>query len=88
MTLARVEALVGFICALILAVLPVLGNMDFQSTAGIIGGLIAVVGIVTTRLQGWQKWENNPVVLKELTADPTDTKTHSHVGNDVDREAF
>lgn len=53
----RVVALATAILALALGVLPVIADMDWTSTAGIIAGLIAVLGVVAKWLEGWQRHE-------------------------------
>lgn len=55
--LNRVVAVASALISLALAILPVVGNFDWQSTAGCIGGIIAVLGITQKWLDGWQKWE-------------------------------
>lgn len=53
----RVVALATAGLSLVLAVLPVVGNFDWTSTAGAIAGLAAVAGIALKWLDGWQKHE-------------------------------
>lgn len=55
----RVVAIATAILSLGLAVLPVVGNFDWTSTAGVLAGVIAVLGIAAKWLDGWQKWETN-----------------------------
>ena len=52
----RVVALAGAIVTLILALLPVIADFDWRSTAGIVAGIIAVLGIVQKFLEGWSRW--------------------------------
>jgi uncharacterized membrane protein YdbT with pleckstrin-like domain len=58
-TLNRAEALAGVVISLALAILPVVGNFDWTSTAGVLAGIVAVLGIVNQRLRGWQMHEAN-----------------------------
>lgn len=53
----RVAAVVTALIALALAVLPVVGNFDWTSTAGCIAGVVAVLAIVQKWLDGYQKHE-------------------------------
>jgi hypothetical protein len=57
MTPNRVVALVAAVVSLSLAILPAVANFDWTSTAGVIAGLIAVLGIVQKWLAGWQLHE-------------------------------
>lgn len=57
MQLNRVVAIAAAVISLALAVLPVLGNFDWTSTAGVIAGIVAVLGVTQTWLLGWQKHE-------------------------------
>ena len=43
--------------ALLAGLAPLIGNLDWESTAGIVAGLGAVLGVVVKWLDGWQKWE-------------------------------
>jgi hypothetical protein len=53
----RIVAIASSVIALALAVLPVVANMDWASTAGIIAGVVAILGVTQKWLDGWQKWE-------------------------------
>lgn len=53
----RVVAIAGAVISLALAVLPVVLNFDWTSTAGCIAGIIAILGIVQSWLKGWQEHE-------------------------------
>lgn len=53
----RVVAVAAALISLALAVLPVVANFDWTSTAGVIAGIVAVLGIVDRWLQGWQAHE-------------------------------
>jgi hypothetical protein len=55
--LNRVVAVVSAALALTLAILPVLGNFDWQSSAGLIAGITAVLAITLKWLDGWQAHE-------------------------------
>jgi hypothetical protein len=60
----RVVALAGAIVTLILALLPVIADFDWRSTAGIVAGIIAVLGIVQKFLEGWSRWETAETVAQ------------------------
>lgn len=85
---SKVEALIGFVASIVLAIIPVLANFDWTSTAGVVAGIFGIATIVAKRLEGWKAWENNPQALRELAADPTDTKGYDANENNVDQEAF
>lgn len=53
----RIVALATAILALILAVTPVVANMDWTSTAGVLAGIVAVAGVALKFLDGWSNWE-------------------------------
>jgi hypothetical protein len=57
MTPNRVVAVAASLVTLALAALPVLADMDWTSTAGILAGITAVLGIVLKWLTGWQQHE-------------------------------
>lgn len=59
----RVVAIAAAVISLALAVLPVLADMDWTSTAGVIAGIIAVLGVAQTWLSGWQKHEARTAVV-------------------------
>lgn len=58
MTLNRVVAVASVVVSLALAVLPVLADMDWSSTAGIVAGIVALLGVTDRWLKGWQQFEN------------------------------
>jgi hypothetical protein len=53
----RVVAWVTAALTLVLALVPVIGNLDFASTAGIIAGIGAVAAVALKWLSGWQQYE-------------------------------
>lgn len=55
----RVVALATALIGLVLALVPVIGNFDWTSTAGILAGIGAVAAIANRWLIGWQLHENN-----------------------------
>lgn len=59
----RVVAVSVSVLALILGVLPVIANFDWTSTAGILGSLGVVLGIVYKWLDGWQKHEEQIAIM-------------------------
>jgi hypothetical protein len=62
------------VIGVVAAALPVLGNMDFSSTSGIIAGLVAVSAVIVKYLDGWQKHEARQAlgVVSDTTAPPTE----------------
>ena len=43
--------------ALLAGLLPLVGNLDWESTAGVIAGLTAIAAVVREWLVNWGKWE-------------------------------
>ena len=43
--------------ALALGLIPLVGNLDWESTAGILGAVVAITGVVSVWLLNWGKWE-------------------------------
>lgn len=43
--------------ALAAGLLPLIGNLDWESTAGILGAIIAITGVVAVWLYNWGKYE-------------------------------
>lgn len=66
----RVVALAAALISLALALLPVLANFDSTSTAGVIAGIVAILGVTQTWLQGWQKHEARETLLLGLPPEP------------------
>lgn len=62
MTLNRVVAVASVVVSLALAVLPVLADMDWSSTAGIVAGILALLAVTDRWLKGWQQFENRAAV--------------------------
>jgi hypothetical protein len=62
------------VIGVVAAALPVVGNMDFSSTSGIIAGLVAVSAVIVKYLDGWQKHEERQAlgVVSAATAPPAD----------------
>ena len=67
--------LTGFI-ALIAGLAPLVGNLDWESTAGIIGGLTAIAIVVREWLVNWGKWEERkdlePLIQEQLPGQAED----------------
>jgi hypothetical protein len=59
----RVVAVSVSVLALILGLLPVIANFDWTSTAGIIGSLTVILGIVYKWLGGWQEHEKQIAIM-------------------------
>lgn len=57
MHLNRVVAILTTILSLAVGLLPVIANFDWTSTAGVLGSLAVVGGVVLKWLDGWQKHE-------------------------------
>jgi hypothetical protein len=58
MSLNRVVSIASVVLSLALAVLPVLADLDWTSTAGVIAGIVAILGVTQKWLTGWQLHEN------------------------------
>lgn len=61
MPLNRVVAIATALITLALALIPVVGNFDWTSTAGILAGILAVTGIAQRWLAGWSNYETAEV---------------------------
>jgi hypothetical protein len=61
MSLNRIVAVASGVLSLGLAVLPVIADMDWRSTAGIIAGIIAVLKLTDRWLEGWSRYETAEV---------------------------
>lgn len=59
MTPNRVATILAVIAGIATAVAPVVANMDWSSTAGVIAGGFAAVLAIVKWLDGWQKHEAN-----------------------------
>ena len=59
MTPNRVATLIAIIAGVLTAVVPAVANMDWTSTAGVVGGGFAVVVAIVKWLQGWQNHEQH-----------------------------
>lgn len=69
----RVVAVIATLISLALAVLPVVANFDWTSTAGIIAGVVAVLGVTQKWLEGWQKHEaRESVAVSPVAVVPAD----------------
>lgn len=55
----RIAVYLTALAALAGAIAPVLGDMDWTSTAGIIAALLALVTVVSKWLDGWQAYERD-----------------------------
>jgi high-affinity Fe2+/Pb2+ permease len=55
--LNRVVAITGGAISLAAAVFPVLANLDWTSTAGVLGGVLSLNMVVMKWLSGWQAHE-------------------------------
>lgn len=66
----RVVAVAAALISLALGVLPVVANFDWTSTAGVIAGIIAVLGIVQKWLEGWQAHEARQPITSAAPAHP------------------
>lgn len=82
----RIAVVVAAAITLALAALPVVADMDWTSTAGIVAGIVAVLGIVQKWLDGWQKHEDRiarpaatPVALVSPNAGATGTVSTGYV---------
>lgn len=68
----RIALYLTSIAALLVALAPVVADLDWTSTAGLIGGLGAVALVVNKWLEGWQKYEERqdlePLVQEQIEA--------------------
>lgn len=53
----RIAVYLTAAAALVAGLLPLVGNLDWQSTAGVLAGLGAILGVVVKWLDGWSKYE-------------------------------
>lgn len=66
----RIVAVIAALISLALALLPVIANFDATSTAGVIAGILAILGIVQKWLEGWQKHEAREAVAPLVPPTP------------------
>lgn len=68
----RIALYLTSIAALLVALAPVVADLDWTSTAGLIGGLGAIALVVNKWLEGWQKYEERqdlePLVQEQIEA--------------------
>jgi len=55
----RIVAVLGAIAGLATALAPALANLDFASTGGLVGGMLAIAAIASKWLSGWQSYEKD-----------------------------
>ena len=55
----RIAVYLTSIAALAGALAPAVADLDLTSTAGVIAGLLALLGVVRKWLDGWQAYESN-----------------------------
>jgi hypothetical protein len=67
----RIVAIATALITLLLGLLPVIADMDWKSTAGIIAGLVALLAVSLQWLNGWQKWEALQVIASTPADDPS-----------------
>lgn len=53
----RIVAIITAVLGLAAALAPVVADLDWESTAGIIAGIGVVAGVALKWLDGWQKYE-------------------------------
>jgi len=67
----RIAVYITAVAALLAAAAPVVADMDISSTVGVVGGVVALAGVVATWLVGWQKYEERtalePLIENQLT---------------------
>jgi hypothetical protein len=63
--------------ALAAGLLPLAGNLDWESTAGILGAIIAITSVVSIWLYNWGKYERGegPAIFPPDLDDPYDEDT-------------
>ena len=42
---------------LLAALAPIVADLDWESTAGVVAGVLAITGVVSVWLNNWGKWE-------------------------------
>jgi hypothetical protein len=73
-TINRIVVLVAAIFALLGAAAPIIADADWQSTVGIVTGILALVKLVDRWLKGWQAhedrahWRENSPAPAEIPA--------------------
>lgn len=55
---SRVAAYTTAFAGLLAASAPIIGNLDLTSTAGVIAGVIAILGAYNTWAKGWREYES------------------------------
>lgn len=63
----RIAVWLTALAGLLTAISPVVANLDWTSTAGLIAGFVGVVGVVAKWLDGWQKHEARADGIPGLT---------------------
>lgn len=61
----RVVLVILFVCGVAAAALPAAANLDWTSTAGVLGGLAAIATAIVTFVRGWQQWEQTQTMFAE-----------------------
>lgn len=72
MTPNRIATVIAVIAGVATALAPVVANMDWESTAGIIAGGVAAVTAILTWLVGWQKHEARVETVQAIEGKPID----------------
>lgn len=68
----RIAVYLTAVAALVGGLAPAVANLDLQSTAGIVAGLVTILGVVNKWLAGWQQhesttsWQNQERFMREL----------------------
>lgn len=57
---SRVAVYLAALAALAGGLAPVVANLDWSSTAGVIAAVVAIAGVVAKWLDGRSKWETTP----------------------------
>ena len=68
----RMAVYVSGVVALLAGLAPLIGNLDWESTAGVVAGLLAILAVVYKWLDNWGKWERgegNALLPGELEDD-------------------
>jgi hypothetical protein len=59
MTPNRIAVILTALAALCAGLAPVVADLDWESTAGIIAGISSITAVVYKWLDGWQKYEHD-----------------------------
>lgn len=65
----RIALYLTSVAALLAGLAPAVADLDTASTVGILGGVVALVGVVRKWLEGWQAYEERVDILPLANSD-------------------